>query len=114
MTRGQYTTHSPLMHGLNLLLLYFSDGPVIDADRNSFTVEERMTISVPFSAIANPQPDSYVLQHQDVIVSNVYINSTVIVLANVTRNQTGQYSLMISNNISTTTYNFTIDVTCKL
>ena len=82
----------------------------------SFTIEEGRPLSIPLSVNANPQPaaDSYVLHFQDVIITYVFVNSTVIEFSNISRDQTGEYSLQISNNISTTSYNFTIDVTCEL
>ena len=83
----------------------------------SFTIEEGSSLSIPLFVIANPQPsaDSYPLHYQDVVISNVFVNlTTVIEFSNISRDQTGEYSLQISNNISTTSYNFTIDVTCEL
>lgn len=81
---------------------------------NSFTVKEGMTLAVPFSVNTNPQPDSYVLYFQDVNVADIYTNSTIIRISNISRSQAGGYSLKISNKISTACFNFTVDVTCEL
>ena len=90
-----------------------SDGPVITADDNSFTIEEGTRFSIPLSVIANPQPEMFLLNFQNVSIYNVYTNSTSIEFTSISRNQTGEYSLKIANNISTAFYNFTLDVTCE-
>ena len=107
-------------HFINLiciLSLYFLDGPVIENMENNFMIEEGRTLSIPLSVNVNPQPDSINLYYQGVTVfnqPNVFTNSTVIEFMNISRNQTGEYSLEISNNISTALYNFTVNVTCEL
>ena len=92
---------------------YFSDGPRVNMSMNSFTVEEGMMLLIPLSIDANPQPDPFTLHYQNLNIS-IAANSSFIEFSNISRNQAGNYSLMISNNISTVMYTFIIDVTCEL
>ena len=92
---------------------YFSDGPRINMSMNSFTVEEGMILLIPLSIDANPQPDPFTLHYQNLNIS-IAANSSFIEFSKTSRNQAGNYTLTISNNISTVMYTFTIDVTCEL
>lgn len=74
-------------------------------------VQEGKTYSIPLAVMGNPQP---IMRFRNANVSNVFYNLTVIEFKNVSRNQAGEYSFHISNNISTTIYTFTFNVTCEL
>ena len=80
---------------------------------NSFTIEEGMTLLIPLDINANPQPDPFTLYYQNLDIS-IAPNSSFIEFTSISRNQAGNYSLKISNNISTVMYAFTVDVFCKL
>ena len=92
---------------------YFSDGPRINMVVNNFTVEEGMMLLIPLFIDANPQPDPFTFHYQNRDIS-IAANSSFIEFSSISRNQAGNYSLTISNNISTVMYTFTIDVTCEL
>ena len=97
-----------------MLYVYLDlDGPRIDMAVNNFTVQEGTTLSIPLSIDANPQPDPFTLYYQNVDIS-IAANSSVIEFTDISRDQAGNYSLKISNNISTVMYTFTVDVTCEL
>ena len=81
---------------------------------SNFTIEEGRILTIALSVNANPQPDLINMYYQSINVSDVFINLTVIEFMSISRNQTGEYSLKISNNISTALYNFTVNVTCEL
>ena len=72
-----------------------------------------MRLSIPLSVESNPLPDTYTLLFRNISVADVNVNATTIEFINVLRNQSGEYSLRISNNISGITINFTLNVTCK-
>jgi len=94
------------------MLFYFSDSPVINVAKSNFMKEEGTLLTIPLSIMANPKPNITLLRNDR--VSNVFANMTVVYFWSLSRNQSGEYSLKISNNISTTFYNFTIEVTCEL
>lgn len=109
---SQVTSHL-VNYWLHVSLYLFSVGPRIHMTMNNFTIEEGMTLSIPLSIYANPQPDPFTLYYQNLEIS-IAPNSSVIEFTSISRNQAGNYSLKISNNISTVMYTFTVDVTCEL
>ena len=91
---------------------HFLDAPNISVNDSYYTIEEGKDLSIPLTVKANPEPDAYALLFQNTVVPDVYPNTTVRFL-NIQRNQTGEYSIRISNNISESFFNFIIDVTCE-
>ena len=91
---------------------FISDAPSISLNKNSFIIEEGKSFSIPFTVEANPKPDGYALLFKNVIISNVFINSTI-EFSNISRSQAGEYTIRISNNISEAFFNFNVDVRCE-
>jgi len=90
------------------------DGPVVEEGmETSFIIEEGMNFTLPVAVKANPAPDSSVLKLDGVTVTNDSNDPTTVELINVNRNQSGYYTLSISNNISTADFHFNLKVQCK-
>ena len=99
---------------VNNLLCIYVDGPVIDNGTDTaFTVEEGMNFTFSVGVTANPPPDTSVLTRDGVTIANTASDPTSIELINVSRSQSGYYTLSISNNISTVEFEFRLTVKCK-
>ena len=79
----------------------------------AFTIEEGMDFTLSVDVTANPPPDSSVLKQDGVTITNTASDPTSIELINVRRSQSGNYTLSISNNISTVEFHFSLMVKCK-
>ncbi|XP_065886154.1 netrin receptor unc-40-like [Dysidea avara] len=76
----------------------------------AFTMEEGMDFTLSVDVTANPPPDSSVLKQDGVTITNTASDPTSIELINVRRSQSGNYTLSISNNISTVEFHFSLMV----
>ena len=92
----------------------YVDGPVIDNGTDTaFTVEEGMNFTFSVGVTANPPPDTSVLTRDGVTIANTASDPSSIELINVSRSQSGYYTLSISNDISTVEFDFRLTVKCK-
>ena len=77
---------------------------------------EGQSQTLNLSVIGNPNDITYTLYNDGVesTSSNIYVNNSVLILVNITREDTGSYVLEAMNNGGSTFHNFSINVICKI
>ena len=89
---------------------------------SSQSVVEGFNITVNLTAVGAPTPFPPLLTSQwthkgQPLLSNssndIILTNFIITLTNVQRNQSGNYTLTVSNDVGSTTTSFILDVQCK-
>jgi hypothetical protein len=68
------------------------------------------------SVTGNPNDITYTLYNNGVesTSSNIYVNNSVLIMVNISREDMGSYVLQAENNGGSTFHNFSVNVICKI